>query len=40
MKAKKYHTFRTVPKSKRKIIETEAKWIPNTDILLTLLALQ
>jgi len=28
MKNKKYHTFRTVKKSNRKTVETEAKWIP------------
>jgi hypothetical protein len=28
MKNKKYHTIGTVPKSNKKIEETEAKWIP------------
>jgi hypothetical protein len=31
MKNKKYHTVGTVPKSIKKIVETEAKWIPLTD---------
>jgi len=31
MKNKKYHTVETVPKSNKKIVETEAKWIPLTD---------
>jgi hypothetical protein len=32
MNNKHYHYFGTVPKSNRKIIEREAKWIPLTYI--------
>ena len=32
MKNKKYQTVRTVPKSNRKIVETEALLIPPTDV--------